>query len=140
MRIPNEVYLILGLVAAILLAAVVGFAETPESYARKVERSLEAAEKQLEEFKRAAGPSGAGFFADSIYEVRAEMDIELCRVALRAYRAGKADRGAVRLRVHILSRDLEDYPPQEAQGMNCFAAGTLAEIDAKQPPCEETRK
>lgn len=81
------------------------------SYIKRTQRHIDHVHAELIELA-----DGSWWY--SIYVVRAEMDLELVRLHLNAYRHGRVERVMVESAVRQLDRDMEDYPPTEREESN----------------------
>lgn len=99
------------LLAALLMFCIVkGLGETPRRYEKRVQRRIRSAAHRLDSMDI----NGYSWHADTLYTVRAEIDLELCGSGLHDYKAGVIDKAEMDRLMKQLDRDMEDYPPQVA--------------------------
>lgn len=102
----------LALAAAVMMLGLsVGHCESPKRYEKRVERHTDSANVRLREVEMRDEQDRALI----MWEVRGEWDLQLCREAMRGYRAGRVERGAIDHLLKQLDRDMEDFPPQETK-------------------------
>lgn len=97
-----------ALLAAILMLIVTAVhGQSPRRYVSRTNSHIASVVQRLAKMDRSGD-------SDTLYMLRAEMDLELVRFHLNAYRHGRVERVMVDSALAQLDRDMEDYPPQVA--------------------------
>lgn len=96
------------LTAILLLIVTAVHGESPRRYVSRTNSHIASVAQRLAKMELSGNPP------DALYMMRAEMDLELVRFHLNAYRHHRVERAMVDSALAQLDRDMEDYPPQVA--------------------------